>query len=214
MISVSSDGSCDLCGFLINSKITSSFVHNFHQSCLQSWYPAHPKNLLKYLHHDPQLFQLLSIYVNVHRFSFWLTMSLAHCHWLILRDSERGQKVAQVGAHPRLLTCNFFRWQGPLSIAVFAPGTDFKKAIDSILYFRFLLILIVCREYFWALKIYLLLTLKMQEHTYRIVAVLIFAQKSCAHWCDVFMYWCFCIDFWNWLGCLKWYSFACAASFP
>ena len=31
-----------------------------------------------------------------------------------------------------------FRWQGPLSIAVYAPGTDFEKALDSILYFRFL----------------------------------------------------------------------------
>merc|ERR1719295_796482 len=28
------------------------------------------------------------------------------------------------------------RWQGPLSIAVYAPGTDFQKAIDSILYYR------------------------------------------------------------------------------
>jgi len=28
------------------------------------------------------------------------------------------------------------RWQGPLSIAVYAPGTDFQKALDSILYYR------------------------------------------------------------------------------
>ena len=31
----------------------------------------------------------------------------------------------------------YFRWQGPLSIAVYAPGTDFQKALDSILYYRF-----------------------------------------------------------------------------
>jgi len=28
------------------------------------------------------------------------------------------------------------RWQGPLSLAVYAPGSDFQKAIDSILYYR------------------------------------------------------------------------------
>jgi len=28
------------------------------------------------------------------------------------------------------------RWQGPISVAVYAPGTDFEDTIDSILYFR------------------------------------------------------------------------------
>merc|ERR1719494_554897 len=28
------------------------------------------------------------------------------------------------------------RWQGPLSIAVYAPGTDFEKTIDAIFYYR------------------------------------------------------------------------------
>ena len=34
------------------------------------------------------LYIVLSIFANVHRFSFWLTMTLAHCHWLILIDAD------------------------------------------------------------------------------------------------------------------------------
>ena len=30
------------------------------------------------------------------------------------------------------------RWQGPVSVAVYAPGTDFQDAILNILYYRFL----------------------------------------------------------------------------
>ena len=35
-----------------------------------------------------------------------------------------------------LLLLNF-RWEGPISIAVYAPGSDLEDAIDSILYHRF-----------------------------------------------------------------------------
>ena len=58
-------------------------------------------------------------------------------------------KIKSNPAHYIAPQCNdylrllfFFRWQGPLSIAVYAPGTDFQKAIDSILYYRFLPVLL------------------------------------------------------------------------
>ena len=30
-----------------------------------------------------------------------------------------------------------FRWQGPLSLAVYAPGTDFETALETIFFYRF-----------------------------------------------------------------------------
>ena len=28
------------------------------------------------------------------------------------------------------------RWQGPISVAIYAPGTDYKRALDAIFYYR------------------------------------------------------------------------------
>ena len=37
-----------------------------------------------------------------------------------------------------------FRWQGPLSLAVYAPGTDFETALETIFFYRFSKIKIFC----------------------------------------------------------------------
>ena len=34
------------------------------------------------------VFEILSIYASIHRFSFWLTMTLAHCNWMMLIDAH------------------------------------------------------------------------------------------------------------------------------
>ena len=31
----------------------------------------------------------------------------------------------------------FCRWMGPMSVSMYAPGDDFKKTVDTILYYRY-----------------------------------------------------------------------------
>lgn len=62
-----------------------------------------------------------------------------HNSWRLWIFGQPGASAPKVNFREILFlkTKLYFRWKGPLSIAVYAPGTDFQRAIDSILYYRF-----------------------------------------------------------------------------
>ena len=77
-----------------------------------------------------------------------LLLKLVFQLWINLGDIGSQQKdsfLPEAGVpavrYPSWVGFSFYQptfgWQGPLSTAVFAPGTNLQNAIDSILYYRF-----------------------------------------------------------------------------
>ena len=71
------------------------------------------------------------------------------------------------------------RWQGPLSIAVYAPGTDFQKAIDSILYYRFLPIPVLLFYVFIVLSVVAVVVVVVVVVVVDVIVVIIILKREC-----------------------------------
>ena len=71
------------------------------------------------------------------------------------------------------------RWQGPLSIAVYAPSTDFQKAVDSILYYRFLPIPVLLFYVFIVLSVVAVVVVVVVVVVVDVIVVIIILKREC-----------------------------------